>query len=861
MNASFLTRIFFLSRNPFFPIRHPKADETSALCRKIVRMKGLALIVVMMIRLDVMAQNDLSATNRTNGQEEIASGIISGQIKTTDGLPAVFVTVYMKENNRATVTDDKGYFTIKNLKEGIYTLEISMVGLKPQNKTVEVKKDQSSSVLITLSENEKQLTEVIITSGRRLNNKPVSIGKIDVNPMDLPQSISVVGQGLIRDQQAQKLSDVIKNVNGVYVTTTRGNVQESFGARGYAFGNYNLFKNGSRINSGVMPEMSSVERVEVLKGNSAILFGQVAPGGILNLVTKQPKFNFGGEISMRAGSYDLYKPSFDIYGPASSSIAYRLNGTYETAGSFRDHVSSKKYYVNPSLLFKLGSKTELIAEGDYLYNEFTPDFGIGTLNGTKIPEVSRSRFMGAGWQYNKINQGTGTITVKHEFNDAWKMNSSLSYQYYHRDYYGVERVQADSIGDWIRPLGKILTTENYYTGQVNLIGKLNTGLAEHNLLVGADGEQYFTTTNTFSFPTVTGLPASSYDKINILNPDKYQQRTDIPSATRQWQIDAPINRFGLYAQDLLKLSSKFNVLAGIRWSYVQTIALDSFNHATKAIKTGQTKTDQAFSPRFGLVYKPFSTTSLFTSYSNSFVVNSASRDIDGKPLEPSIIDQYELGVKNEFLNGKLSANLTVYRIKNNNLAQTAPYLKDGTPNTNSTIKQLAGETTSDGLEVDLATHPFKSLDITAGYSYNYIRYTKTDTSAGSFKQGERLVNNPLHTANGSAFYTFTKGLFNGLKAGVTVAYVGDRFAGWNTDVVKKTNAAGQITGPLTYRTRIFPVKGYTTIDLSAGYTYKKVSLITKVSNLTNTLNYYVHENYSVNPIPPSQFVATLSYKF
>jgi iron complex outermembrane receptor protein len=91
-------------------------------------------------------------------------------------------------------------------------------------------------------------------------------------------------------------------------------------------------------------------------------------------------------------------------------------------------------------------------------------------------------------------------------------------------------------------------------------------------------------------------------------------------------------------------------------------------------------------------------------------------------------------------------------------------------------------------------------------------------------------------------------------------YVGDRFGGWNTDVVKKTNSTGQMTGPFTYRKRIFSVDGFTTLDLSAGYSYKKVSVIAKVSNLTNTLNYYVHENYSINPIQPTQFVATVSYK-
>ena len=168
---------------------------------------------------------------------------------------------------------------------------------------------------------------------------------------------------------------------------------------------------------------------------------------------------------------------------------------------------------------------------------------------------------------------------------------------------------------------------------------------------------------------------------------------------------------------------------------------------------------------------------------------------------------------------------------------------------------LSGETTSDGVELDLAAHPVKGLDITAGYSYNFMRFTKTDTTAGSFKEGERLVNNPAHTANGSIFYTVLSGKMKGFKAGITAVYIGDRFGGWNTDVVK---AAGK---PFTYRSRIFAVDGFTTVDLTAGYTYKKISLLAKLSNLTNVYNYYVHENYSINPIPPRQLVATVAYKF
>jgi iron complex outermembrane recepter protein len=782
---------------------------------------------------------------------ELPTGIISGQILTTDNQAAAYVTVSLKGTNKITTTDEQGFFSIR-VKEGVYTLEVSMVGLEPQVKTIEVKKDQTTSLSITLAENAKKLADIIIMSRKTINEKTASIGKVDIDPMNLPQSIAVIGQSTIKDQQAARLSDIIKNVNGVYLTTTRGNVQESFAARGYSFSSTNLFKNGFRVNSGVMPEVSSLDRVEVLKGSAAILYGQVAPGGVVNMVTKQPKFQFGGEVAMRLGSYDLYKPSFDIYGPAGSSIAYRVNGTFESANSYRDYVSSKRYYANSSLLFKLGERTELVLEGDYLKHEFTPDFGIGSLDNTKIPNLPRSKFLGALWSYNTTQQTTTTTSVKHKFNDLWSLDAAASYQLYKRDYFSTERIQADAAGEWVRPLGKIDQEENYYASQVNLTGKFKTKSLEHTLLAGVDADRSFTANYDFKFPAVAGLPANSYDKINILDHSKYQQRTDMPEATKIRKREATTNRFGAYMQDLVKLSDKFNVLAGIRWSYVETVGIDSTNLLTDAKTKGATRSDKAFSPRVGLVYKPASTTSIFASYASSFVVNTG-QDIDGNAIIPSIVDQYEAGIKNDFFKGLLSVNLTLYRIVNNNLAQTAPFLKDGTPNNSTSIKQLTGETTSDGIEIDLASQPVAGLSILAGYSYNYMRYTKTDTTVGSFKTGERLVNNPAHTANGSAFYTFYRGHLKGLKAGVTVVYLGDRFGGWNTDV--------STTNPVKYRSRIFPVQGYTTIDVTAGYSFRKISLLAKVSNLANTLNYYVHENYSINPIAPRQFTATVSYKF
>lgn len=787
-----------------------------------MRQKGI-LALLLLCATSVMAQ----------------TGTISGTVKTTDGQPAADVNVSLKGEAKNIATSISGTFEFRNIKEGDYIIVVSYVGLKTQERPVQVKSGEDQHLDFTLTETAGQLEEVIVSGQRSLNQRPVNAGKIAIDPFDLPQSITVVNSALLRDQQVQRLSDVMKNVNGVYLSTVRASTQESFSARGYSFGNNNLFKNGSRVNSGAMPEMSSLERVEVLKGSAAILYGNVAPGGIVNMVTKQPKFNWGGEVSMRTGSYNLYKPAVDVYGPISENVAFRLNGTYESAKSFRDVVSSERYYVNPSLLFRLGKKTDLLVQGDYLRHDFTPDFGIGSIDNTKVNKVDRSTFYGAPWQYAKTTQSTSGFTLRQELNNNWRLTVNGSYQYYKRDYFSTERIQAAANGDWTRPLGRSNTAENYLIGQADLTGKFQTGRIGHTLLAGVDADRYLTKAYTYSLNT-------TYDVINLLDPDKYVARTDMPEATATRFTETPVVRFGGYVQDLISLSEKFKLLAGVRWSLQEAKQIDTTFLATNAKnKGGAIKTDKAFSPRFGLVYRPIATTSVFASYSNSFVVNSGT-DVYGSALAPSIIDQYELGVKNDFYKGKLSLNVTAYRIVNNNLAQTAQFAADGvTPNNNTALKELTGQTTSDGIEVDVVGHPLKGLDITAGYSYNYMRYTRTPDAKGNYVEGQRLVNSPAHTANATAFYTL-----KGFRFGATYNYIGKRVGGWN-------NTIGQAQG---YDRRI-PVDGFSTIDLSAGYTYKKVSLLAKVSNLTNTYNYYVHENYSINPIPPTQFMASLSYRF
>lgn len=817
--------------------------------------RTLLTLSLALISLSASAQNNLSNTG-TNTHPVVINPtpapLLKGVVRTKDGKPAASVNIILKETNKGTITNDAGEYFFYSVPEGRYTLVVSFTGLKTIEAVIEVKKGESAVQDFTLTENETELEEIIIRSSTNVNEKITAVGKVNIKPMDLPQAVAIIGEPVIRNQQAQRLSDVIKNVNGVYLGTTRGSTQEAFYARGYSFGNNNMFKNGFRINSGAMPEVSSLESVEVLKGSAAILYGNVAPGGIVNMRSKKPKFDFGGEVSMRTGSFDLYKPAFDVYGPLSKKIAFRVNGTFESANSFRESVTSKRYYVNPSLLFNLGDKTTLLVQGDYLKHDFTPDFGIGTIGttsstnvGKQIADVPRSRFMGTNWQYTHTIQSTVGAEVEHRFNSDWQLSAGISKAYYHRDYFSVERIQADPTGKWKRPLGKFDNKEDYYAAQVNLNGEFKTGSMEHKLLAGIDADQYQTAN------LASAITGTIYDTINTLDLSKYVQRTDIPNAEWSTRAEIPVTRFGAYVQDLVAITKKLKLLAGVRWSYQHTDPTKT-TYLLKNDSVAYTKAqfDKAFSPRVGLVYQPTEKMSLFASYANSFTPNTGT-DIYFNPLKPSIIDQFELGIKNDFFEKKLSANITLYQIINNNFAVIALEDANGNPNTNTAIKQLSGQTISQGIEVDIQGRPVEGLFVVAGYSYNNMYYSKTNKGNGGFVEGQRLVNTPQHTANASAFYTVGKGTLKSLKFGFVYNYIGDRVVGWNDTY----QANGNILN------RSFGINGFNTIDASIGYTYKKLSVLAKLANITNTYNYYVHENYSINPIPPRNFVATVSYKF
>lgn len=738
-----------------------------------------------------------------------------------------------------------------------------------------------------------------------INKAKPATTKSNLTIMENPQAISIITHEIIEQQQSKQLSDVLQNANGVYLTSSRGGSQDSFGGRGFVFGNDNLYKNGSRINSGVFPEVTGLERVEVLKGATAMLYGNAAAGGIINLVTKKPRFNFGGSIGMNAGSWNSYKPMVDVYGPLFKNVAFRMNGTYEYAESFRDVVKSTKYYVNPSFLINISPKSQLIIEADYLKNDIVPDFGIGAIinkdqSFSLNDQLSRNAFLGTDWQYQNVEQISANATFNHQINDEWSLNATASYQNYVKDYFSTERVQwgysnaAATRLSWNRPLNRTYNEQNYTSAQVNLNGEFNTGKINHKVLIGSDADYGVADSYTYYNPDDRKVYGTSYiygtnglatgGTLYLDDPSTWAKGT-MPNSEKLTKTTINTRRVGVYAQDFVSLTNEFKVIAGLRWSYIENMPTIRTNFKTvsnnlvnlnsaadKSFVNNSATSDQAISPKIGLVYMPNDNLSVFATYTNSFATNAGytsdgltSLDTSGsaaqvrtrvlnlqqQSIKPTTVDQYEIGAKKNIWNNALAVNLTVYQILYNNFYQNYFYVDTAgtiqTPDTN--LKEFAGKMRSRGVELDITGNPTKNISIIGGFSYNNAVYI--DTPDKGYVEKQRLVRTPATTANASVFYKFTN-YAKGLKVGLGAYFIGDRIAGWNDS--KSTNI--QRNGV----SRMFELKDYTTVTVSVGYEWKKLSLQGRVGNLFDVINYNVHENYSVNPITPRNYYFTLTYK-
>lgn len=639
--------------------------------------------------------------------------------------------------------------------------------------------------------------------------------RTDTPLRDIPQSIQIIPQEVLRDQRAD-ISSALLNAPSVRNAAPSNFDSLRLQVRGFfSQPTVNGIKETNGLASNVGPDLTGIENIEILLGPNSVLLGSTSPGGTVNFVTKQPLRDPYYFIEATVGSFDFYRGEVDLSGPLDDEkkALYRLNASYRDQGFFTDLSQTRNLVIAPVLSLELSKNTNLTIEGVYKnleqenYNLGLP--AIGTIFSNPNGNIPRTRITNEG----ELDVTTARIgyRLEHKFNENWSLNNSFRYGYLNYDGTGVNvgtRLLADN-----RTLLRTANDSNDryrdYRLTTNAIGKFTTGAIEHQLLFGIDLGRL---NNTLKFTSRTGAP------IDLFNPI-YGQAAG--AVTFELDTNTVTDELGIIIQDQVTIADNLKLLLSGRF--------DTFTQTNRDFlaDTETSQSGSAFSPRIGIVYQPIPAISLYANYSRSFEP-AIGQAFDGSDFEPTKGTQYEVGVKTDF-HDRLSATLAFYDITQSNVLTEDP--------NNVGFSVQTGEQRSQGIELSLTGEILPGWNVFASYAYNDARVTQDNT----IPVGNRVQRTTPHAASLWTTYEIQRGNLQGLGFGLGLFYVGER--------------AGD-TG------NTFEVPSYFTTD--AAIFYKKDRLRAAI-NIKNLLNVDYFENafnrLRVSPGAPFTVQGTVSWTF
>ncbi|MCY7338077.1 MAG: TonB-dependent siderophore receptor [Chamaesiphon sp.] len=578
--------------------------------------------------------------------------------------------------------------------------------------------------------------------------------------IETPFSVQVIPQAIIRDRQSKDVKDALSNVSGVnYNGDVSGRSGGTFSIRG--FSGAAVLRDGFRQfgggEGGTQPvtEIANLEQVEVLKGPASILYGAIEPGGLINLISKKPLSQPFYEVEVQGGSRGLISPRFDVSGPltADGKVLYRVNGLYQSINSVRNLTQpDQKSFIAPTIAWKVGDKTDLIISAEYIDSNRPADFGLPAV-GTSVANVPRDRITGEPSDRitnQSLNIGYG---LDHQFSDNWKLRNAFRYASNQYDFNVISLPR--SLDETTNTVTRAFATQDAqtkdYTLQTNLTGEFATGSLKHKLLVGADYvHRDGRITTRLGDPTTLDLFNPVY---GVVKPNK----SDLPVFASNTTSG---NSFGFFVQDQVDIIKNLKLLAGVRYdAFSQTIT----NLESITADAGETNlTVSALTPRLGLLYQFNDKLSAYGSYSQSFTPNTGTT-VSGAALEPQRGKGYEVGVKSDFLDGKLFATLAYFDISKQNVPVTDP--------ANPLFSIASGEQRSQGIEFDISGEPAPGLKLIASYAYTDA---KVSADTDPTLVGKKLFGVPEHAASLWATYELQQGEMKGLGFGAGLNFKGDR---------------------------------------------------------------------------------------
>jgi len=599
--------------------------------------------------------------------------------------------------------------------------------------------------------------------------------KTDTPVMETPLNIQVISKQVLKDQQVITLDQALQNVSGVTMLAHNNNFGINYLTpvlRGFA--SQTFFRDGFRLQSGsASRQFANVESVEVLKGPAAILYGQVEPGGMINVVTKKPQATPFHSLTQQFGSYDMYRTTLDTTGPVGNhkDLLYRLNASYQNSNSFRDFVYTNDMFIAPSLTWIVSPKTKIGLQLEYDHNNNGWDSGyIPLYNGNPMLNISPSANFG---ELSPITQETyfGNFNWSHQFNDDWSVKHQFSVNQIatNADLYFPDPLQGQDIGNLFIHSRRIVTASqnNTYATNLDLTGHFDTFALKHTLLIG--GDYYRLSTNGFSgYSSHETRPG-----VNALDPVHV---SFVPPPISPYTVgysNQITDQYGAYLQDQIKLPFNFHVMSGIRYQYLHQSLNTQGYSGTSAVAY----VNDALTPRFGLLWQPKNWLSLYTNYVESFGANATGLIYEGpttaKPIPATSARQYEIGAKTEFFEGRLRATLAYYDLYKTNIAVPDPdrtHLCEG-----AACSLVVGEVRSQGPELDIQGEILPGWKAIATFANTNVVITKTTIQDSGYgilgRPGSQFPGIPANTASFWSTYNFeSQPMLRGFTVGAGINY-------------------------------------------------------------------------------------------
>ena len=817
--------------------------------------------------------NDTLATRATNSNEQKQGAFaeIRGLITDNNGNPISEAIITVKGMKRAVRPKANGYFTLSELPNGETTIVVHAIGYATQQRILKLTNKSYQGIDFVLQERSDALPTVDVM-GRREQSYKNSISFVGTKTAtalkDVPQSINYVTKELILDQGAITVNDVVRNMSGVNPYS----FYNDFSIRGFrATGNRNSgnLVNGMRTQTSLWRQSSlaNIERVEVIKGPASALFGNAAPGGVINRVTKKPLDVARQSVTLTTGSFGTTRAYTDFTGPLNDkkTLLYRLNLGYENTDGFRDLQGLTSYIVAPSFTYRASKQTQLNIDMTYVNHQGKLDRGVAVFGDGSLFSRPISATQSATNDYLRENSVNLSFALSHRLAQGLLFNSTYLFSSYDEDL--LEHSQdnafvkkADGKDNPSLVLMRVTQRQRHFrNNNFNnyLTWDVTTGAMKHKLLVGYDhfntqlapGSSYIEaggyllrnggTAKTFNVKKSSDylLDENKNPRTNVpafdLNSSAGNRYQDISKYIYESKDVKPSDQYtnGVYLQEQLTWH-KLQLLLGARMEW--------FTDVTQNKNGSESKTHQhAFTPRVGLVYSVVPSTNVYATWIRGFEPQSVavqSNPGSGGPFDPVESELWEIGAKGEYLNKRLSVTTALFSLRQKNTLYNAGV--SGQPD----LMVPIGEELSRGVEFDVSGRILPYWSIMANYAFNVAEISKAPE--GTKDLNLQRPGTPRHSANLWTKFIVPAGMLRNLGIGVGLNGVSER------------------KGQVGRRENVVAYPGYALLNLALYYKVQEVQIQV---NLNNALNkqYYIsgYDRLRSFPGAPRNINLTINYRF